>query len=276
MSGRGSQGRRSGDPKDQKLYFAQGPEATGKSTFINAIRAVFGTYGGSVDPETLLKKKWDGVRHDLADLAGLRLVTSIEPQDGRGWDAQRIQQLTGGDPVKSRRLYENDFTYTPMFTLIIGANNKPEVPATNGAFWRRIRLVKFDQQIPEAERDRDLPRKLREPEVQRAILAWLVRGCLAWQAEPVMIEPEPVRQATTEYREENDPVRKWADECLIFGPGESASANELRGSYVTWCRENGETPMPQSKPWGKALEGLRFIRDADARRIWRGGSVRQP
>ncbi len=226
-----------GDPVDQRLYFAQGPEATGKSTFLNAVRTPFGTYGGTVDPETLLKKRNDpGVRDDLADLEGLRLVTSVEPQDGRGWDAQRIQQLTGGDPVKARHLYAKLSTYKPRFTLLVGANNRPSVPASNGAFWRRLRLIRFDQHVPEDQRDRTLPKQLEEPSVQQAILVWLVEGCLAWQAEPALSEPASVIRDTADYRVENELLGPFLA-ALVFEKDAFAPSSELDTAFFEWVRE---------------------------------------
>jgi len=264
-----------GDPIDQKFPFVLGPPATGKSTVLNAIREALGTYATTCDPETLLKKSYSGgPRNDLADLAGLRLVTSVEPQDGRGWDAQRIQQLTGGDPVKARRLYENDVQYQPKFLLVVGANTKPFVPATNGAFWRRLRVIDFNQEIPPGDRDRMLPRKLAEPGTQRAILAWLVAGCRAWAAEPVLVEPEQVMEATTEYQMENDPIRQWADECLTFGPREKATAADLWASYCRWCSSNAEETVKPGKPWARALERLGIKKESQAYRSYVNASVK--
>jgi putative DNA primase/helicase len=265
-----------GDP-DQKFYFAQGPPAAGKSTLINAVRKVFGTYGGTVDPETLLKNRPGGIRDDLASLVGLRLVTSIEPQDGRGWDAQRIQQLTGGDPVKARLLYANLSEYVPQFTIVVGGNTMPTVPSTNDAFWRRCVRIVFDQTVVPKDRDRDLPRKLSQPEPQQAILAWLVKGCLAWQRDPVLVEPASVVRETEEYRQQNDSLQGWLDECVDLDP--TGVENErLYGSYLAWCSRTGERdPIKAGRTWSRALtaRGFTVVKDdAGRQRGWRGGRVR--
>ena len=47
------------------------------------------------------------------------------------------------------------------------------------AIWRRILMIPFQVTIREEEQDRDLSSKLRQE--LPAILAWAVRGCLAWQ-----------------------------------------------------------------------------------------------
>src|SRR5262249_19747693 len=168
-----------GSPTDQRFYLVQGPGSTGKSTFLNAVRAAMGDYAGCIDSDSLLKKKGDaGIKNDLAALEGLRYVMSVEPQEGKGWNAELLKQLTGGDPLKVRYLYKEFFTFVPTFVLFVGANEMPAVPASDGAFWRRLRRIVFDTIIPADQRDRTLPDKLREPEVQSAILAWLVQGCM--------------------------------------------------------------------------------------------------
>jgi excisionase family DNA binding protein len=66
------------------------------------------------------------------------------------------------------------------------------------AIWRRIKLVPFEVRIPEHEKDKKLPEKLRA-ERSGILLAWAVRGCLDWHKNGLG-EPEEVRAATEAYR----------------------------------------------------------------------------
>jgi putative DNA primase/helicase len=71
------------------------------------------------------------------------------------------------------------FDYEPTFKLFIAGNHKPRLVSVDEAMRRRLLLVPFTVQIPPAERDPELARKL-EPEWP-AILRWCIDGCLEWQ-----------------------------------------------------------------------------------------------
>lgn len=68
---------------EEILAFAHGPGATGKSTFVEAIKSALGDYATTADFETFLARRGDaGVRNDIARLAGARMVLSVEVEDG--------------------------------------------------------------------------------------------------------------------------------------------------------------------------------------------------
>ena len=69
------------------------------------------------------------------------------------------------------------------------------------AIWNRIKKVPLGVVIPKAEQDRSLRDKLRAE--RSGILNWALEGCLEWQREGLG-EPEEVRLATEEYREDID------------------------------------------------------------------------
>lgn len=60
------------------------PEASSKSTFIEALKATLGEYGATADFEAFLIRRDVGApRNDIARLAGARFVASIEVEEGR-------------------------------------------------------------------------------------------------------------------------------------------------------------------------------------------------
>jgi putative DNA primase/helicase len=129
-------------------------------------------------PDTLAS---NSERHptDLAKLAGARLVVAQEMQRGRRWDESKIKALTGGDKITARFMRQDYFDYEPRFKLLIAGNHKPRLGGVDEAMRRRLLLVPFVVQIPSAERDPHLARKL---ELEwPAILRWCIDGCLEWQ-----------------------------------------------------------------------------------------------
>jgi putative DNA primase/helicase len=73
-----------------------------------------------------------------------------------------------------------------------------------------MHLVPFNVTIPEAERDKELPEKLKAE--WPAILGWMMQGCLAWQREG-LAPPGAVRAATDEFSTRRQ-LGRWARRML--------------------------------------------------------------
>jgi hypothetical protein len=107
-----------GDVREERLFFVHGPEASGKSTFVEAVKSACGPYAVTADFETFLhRSQVGGARNDIARLAGARLVASIEVDEGKRLAEGLLKSVTGGDSITCRYLYREAFTYTPAFTL---------------------------------------------------------------------------------------------------------------------------------------------------------------
>jgi putative DNA primase/helicase len=257
---------------EEKLFFAHGPGASGKSTFLEAIKAVLGDYSATADFETFLKKRGDGgIRNDIARLAGVRLAVGIEVEQGKQLAEGLVKSLTGGDTITARHLYKEHFEFLPQFTLWLAANDRPRVSGSDSGIWRRIVQVPFTEAIPEQERDPALKLRLKtNPEIQAAVLAWAVEGCLAWQQQGLNI-PERVKLYTEDYRQENDPFVDFFEERCLFEPKARVRRSELRQAYEHWARSNGEW-VQTAKALATALKarGVREGGKLAGERSWMG------
>ena len=235
-----------GSTREQCFFLLHGPTKTGKSTFINIAKALLGPYGTQAEMSAFLHKEKDTVRNDLADLAGMRLVCAIETDEGKRLAEALIKQLTGGtDTIKARFLFEEYFEYRPQFKIFLATNHKPKVNADDDAVWERIRLIPFAVQIPKDDRDKELEAKLRAE--LPGILAWAVRGCMAWQKDNGLGEPTAVGEATQQYRDEMDDIGRFLREVCFLGEPQTykTQGSALLKAYHHWC---GQTTMT-----GKAL-----------------------
>ena len=250
-----------GSTREQCFFLLHGPTKTGKSTFLHIAKALLGPYGTQAEMSTFLHKDRPEVRNDLADLAGMRLVCAIETDEGKRLAEALIKQLTGGtDTIKARFLFEEYFEYRPQFKVFLATNHKPKVNPGDDALWERIRLVPFVVQIPPPERDKQLETKLREE--LRGILAWAVRGCLAWQRDNSLGEPAAVIQATQGYRAEMDTLAQFLEECCVPGPAHVAKvkASLLASAYQAWCKRTGNMQIA-NLAFIKMLEDRGYMRE---------------
>ena len=133
-----------GSTVEQCVFFCYGNGRNGKSTFLDIIMHIMGEYAVNIQPETIMvKKQFGGATSDIARLKGARFVTSVEPNEGMRLDEGLLKQLTGGDRVTARKLYGNEFEFSPEFKLWMGTNHKPIIRGTDLGIWRRIMLVPF-------------------------------------------------------------------------------------------------------------------------------------
>ena len=215
-------------------------------------------------PDLLVAKKGSHPT-EVADLFGMRLVASIEVEDGRRLAESLVKQLTGGDKVRARRMRQDFWQFEPTHKVFMAVNHKPEVRGTDTAIWRRLRLIPFEQSVPPAEQDKQLPQKLEAEMV--GILRWALEGCLKWQREGLQA-PEEVRKATGQYRSEMDVIGAFLqDECEI-GPGHKEPFTTLYKRYEEWCEEGGERAETRRKFNARLKERGKF----EARRSGPGGA----
>jgi putative DNA primase/helicase len=235
-------GSLTGITSEQALFFVYGKSGNnGKSTAVNMFRDILGDYGSHTPTETLLVKQYDNnIPADLARLAGVRMVTAIESNVNRHLDEAKIKAMTGGEPITARFMRQNYFTFQPEFKIWLVANDRPRVRGTDDAFWRRVRVIPFTVEIPESERDKQFPDKLRKE--WPGILAWAVRGCLKWQAKG-LLSPTAVSEATTEWHRDMDHLTKFFNEILVHAPAVRVASSQLFSRYETWCTHNGETSL---------------------------------
>lgn len=266
----------SGDCREQCFWIFWGSGANGKGTLMNLISEIFGSYWTNISTETILAKDSNGnqIRSDLAQLDGPRLVTASEIDKGRRLSESLVKSLSGQDPITARKLYGDEFTFTPQFKMFVQSNNKPIIRDLTEGMWRRLKLVKFPMKF-EKKKDTELPEKLRAE--RSGILGWLVKGCLEWQRFGGLDEPEEVSAAVQDYRDQMDPLKEWMDEKCLIAPDLTATAGDLYGSYSDWAEHNLQKRERLTKrAFGLALGEKSFEngKGTGGVRLWRGLGLR--
>ena len=232
-----------GSVEEQCLFILYGTGANGKSTFIDLMLELMSDFGKQTQPETLMLARpgsAGGASPELAELPGVRFLSTVETAENRRLNESLVKQMTGGDRMSARHLFHEFFQFTPEFKLWFASNHLPKIQGTDLAIWRRIRQIPFLVTIPPDDQDRRLPAKLRKE--MPGILAWCVRGCLEWQ-ERGLDAPLEVIEATNEYAREMDLLKGFVDDCLEHDEGFPTAKSEVYKTYVSWCVKNGEKPL---------------------------------
>lgn len=242
----------SGSIKEQCAFFLYGLGNNGKSTFLDTISEVLGTYAMNTQPEVLMMKKYgdNGAGTQIARLKSARMVTAEEPTEGVRLNEGLIKQLTGGGKLTCRFLYGDEFEYTPEFKLWIATNHKPVIQGTDFGIWRRIRLIPFETTIPADKVDKQLKHKLLGE--MPGILHWAVEGAIMYHNEGLE-PPQCVVESTAEYKAEMDLIATFMDACISidYTSAERIPANEIYIIYTNWARENNEYVMTSRRFFGE-------------------------
>lgn len=224
--------------REHVLAFLFGQGGTGKSTYFRVLHDLLGDYAVRAPRKLLFAARGERHETELTTLHGARLVTCNEVEEGSTFDEALVKDLTGGEAITARRMREDHWTFAPTHKLAVSGNHKPRVRNFDEAIRRRLRLVPWV--VRPAHPDPTLYDRLHAE--LPGILAWAVRGCIAWQRDGLG-EPACVRAATDGYQEESDPLREFFDLHLAFEREARVPRVQIRTAYEDYTRENGAAPL---------------------------------
>ena len=259
--------------REESFFLCHGSGRNGKGTFLGTLSAVFGDYSTNCAFSTLIQRRDDPVRNDLAALCGARFVTAQESRAGMRFDEALIKTLTGGDLITARFLHHEFFTFRPTWKLWLSTNHKPEIRQTDPAIWSRPKLIPFTVSF-QGKEDRSLKGDLLTPESLSGILSWIVQGAKDY-LEQGLEYPAEVLRATEEYKAECDVVGRFLEERCEQGDYKSDKsyrwqARPLYKAFVKWAEQTGERQITETA-FGrdiKARAGIEWKREDAGNRYY--------
>lgn len=232
-----------------------GTGANGKGTAYGAIAHALGDYATVIDPSLLMTRERGTGGPEMMQLFGARLVIGSETEEGKQLDAALMKRLTGGDQIVARNLYQPPVTWEPSHQLLYVTNHLPRVKGNDPAVWRRVRVIPFDVVVPEAQRDPELPERLKLS--VDAIVTWAAAGWFAYEDAGGMHEPAAVERATDSYRTDSDPVKRFTLEHCLVGEQYSASSRALFNAWSQWAESDGAERLSE-KAFAEELDRLGY------------------
>jgi putative DNA primase/helicase len=262
-----------GDVSEQVLTFNHGQGKNGKSTLFNICGMVVGDYGRTIQIETFIDQGKGRGRAggaptpDLAALAGVRYLRTSEPERGAKLAESLIKLATGGEPMSVRFLHREFFDMQPQFKLTMSGNHKPMIRGTDEGIWRRVRLVPWGVQIPEAERVKNFDKDVLWPEAS-GIFNRMLAGAIDWMENGLTV-PNEVIEATEQYRRESDALGRFLAECTVADPSGRIAASILHPLYIAWAKANGEREWTKNG-LGRAMTARGFVSEHSGVPWWTG------
>jgi putative DNA primase/helicase len=209
-----------GDNRAGKLFFGVGFGGNGKGIYLDTTGKVLASMHFVAPLGMFASSQFSKPTNNLVSARFARILTSDENASDKFWDEEEIKHLTGGGKATGRGLYENNSTFTIMWTPWLNGNAQPRLKNVDGGIRRRLLMLPFDMRTTEnpAEvdeaawiflKDADLPQRLQEE--LPGILRWLINGTLLYHKHQFHNVPAVVREATDEFFYAEDHLGRFMD-----------------------------------------------------------------
>lgn len=267
-----------GTNENQTFNLYVGSGRNGKSKLIELMQKVCGKYKGSV-PTNLLTSKRVGIGSaspEVAQLQGVRFAVMQEPTKGDTINEGIMKEITGGDPIQGRPLYQSTITFVPQFTLVVCTNNLFEFKSNDDGTWRRIRIIDFISEFRKPE-DIDPNEPYQFPVDKRiderfedwapVLTSFLVDK--AFETQGNVNDCPEVMKSSYKYREEQDYITQFCGEFIVKDDIGTLKKTELYEEFKMWYTQTyGTKDCPKPKDLYKHINKV-YFRGNNPKR-WKG------
>ena len=264
-----------GTNENQTFNIYTGSGANGKSKLVELMSIILGEYKGTV-PITLVTQKRNnigGTSSEVYNLIGKRYAVMQEPSKGDKINEGIMKELTGGDPIQCRALFQNSMTFIPQFKLVVCTNTLFDIISNDDGTWRRLRKVDFESKFtskpyndPQFPRE-DYPHQFKvDTKIDEKFRIWApimlsILVDIAYKTQGNVKDVEPVMAATEMYRQDQDILLEFYKAAINPVPrsdGYGIHIRDLKNKYNEYIRNiSGNIPnrmMPNTKELQKFIE----------------------
>lgn len=240
-----------GHSREKQFCIWYGPSTSGKTALANAVKEACGdAYCISMDRDCIIgggARSEGAATPHLVKLDGAHIAILEEVKEEDVYNGANLKSIVSGDEGMIARGLHQDPVEVHMRCLPIVCTNKlPKFDVTDSGTLKKLRVFPFKREFvgkPQPgtnERlvDYDLKDKIKTPEWRKQMLAWLVRGSMAWYARgslPAVEDlPKAMQAALERYVQANDHFNNFVVDHCIIDEGESAHVDVLKQAYENY------------------------------------------
>lgn len=254
----------------------QGHGSNGKSKLANLIKHAFGEYVVSIPVSLFTQKRGhsNSASPEFARSRGCRIALVSEPNSNETLNMGLIKEVTGGDSMYVRNLYEKGFEFVPLFTPILLCNVLPSVTDTSHGAWRRILPVEFPTTFtenPTEPHERQL-----NPNIERDIVTWgrvfcaiVIHGFTVSEDFRVSDKSQHLLKG---YQQESDYYVEYFAEAVseTTVPNDCVAWADLWTDFYSWfVRSHGREHLPKKSEAKRKFQSDIFKRRLHHGKWWR-------
>lgn len=225
----------------ENLEMQIGTGGNGKSTYNNCKKYVLNDYGGSISAETLTVNCRKNKSPEFAELRGKRFVIASELEENQRLDTAIMKKLCSTDDIYAEKKYKDPFSFRPSHTICLFTNHLPRIGTSDSGTWNRIIVMPFKADFRGQAGEVKNYAEYLFTRCGGAVLAWIIEGAKRFiDANYIVEPPESVKSAIAEYRNDNDQIAGFLEDCCEVGKEYSEKAGALYDTYRHFCERTGE------------------------------------
>ncbi len=254
----------------QKAFMNTGKGSNGKSVLFGILTALLGKLNISAKTIHDFEKN-----HFASSSLEGKLANICADVGNKGIEStEALKKLIGGDPIDCERKFMEGYTFTPYATLIFSANDIPEVSDESDGFARRFELIEWEKSFYGKDRDNSVKTIRKDPEEISGIfnkLSVIAKELL--QNHSLRFE-STVEDAKIKWLKKSDSTQRFLKEKCAMNPDYVCPIAEIFGSYTTFAKGLGMTPLNDrkfnTKLESKGLSRITKRIDGVPMKVWSG------
>ena len=212
---------------------SHGEGQTGKSTLAGTLGHVLGK---ELCSSCGLEELCEPGSYSLPMLKNRMLNLGAELEGNEIATSANFKKLVSGEFLNARQIYCKPEEMSTNCKLLFLTNHMPRFRAGTYAEERRLRILRFGQQV--AAEDTTLKERLRGE--ASGVLNWMLEG-LAWLLRNKYVPYGGAQslELTEEFHKSNDPVSAYVKERCTLDPKKALSKTDLFDDFKSWCEASG-------------------------------------
>ncbi len=252
-----------GTNENQTFNIYTGSGCNGKSKLVELMGKGLGEYKATV-PITLITQGRKGIgstSSEVVQLMGVRYAVMQEPSKGDKINEGIMKEITGGDPIQGRALFQETITFIPQFKLVVCTNTLFDIKSNDDGTWRRIRVCEFMSKFlenPFNDLDKfpkenfpyqfEIDKRIDEKFNKWAPVLMNILVNIAFNTLGNVKDCKIVMGRSESYREGQDYLAEFAKECIVKETGAKIKKTEVIEEFRTWYTSSyGRNSIPNSK-----------------------------
>ena len=243
----------------QKCLLLIGTGSNGKSLLCDLIGELLFPEGTTtyVSP-----RRWDR-DYSLASLKESRInLVSELPETSVLEQTDVFKAVVAGDLIEARLPYQPPFYLRPSAGHIFSANEIPRTGDTSDGFFRRFRIMTFNESFEDSPFRRTKEEIIADLEHEKAaIISWALHGAARLIRNGDYTRASSHKTVQDDWRKDSDSVFDFASSCLQFPSDSFTPLNEIREAFQDWAGRVGRHPDLASRTLAKRLRNIRGLAD---------------
>lgn len=209
--------------------------SNGKSVLLNIISEIWKNNKISVELSQLSN---NFIKRSLQNIL-INVVNEIDYK--KSFSEAELKKLISGEPVYTDVKFKEGYSFNPIAKFIFATNGLPNVSDTSHGFFRRLKIINFNNTFTPEKQDKELISKLINE--KNEIFTWIAEGLKRFLENKKFTEVPSSVETVKDYRLKFNNVMNFITESCEIKQDTEIKAQELYFLYKEFCEENGHKPF---------------------------------